>query len=447
MRLVARDALGQIGASAPIAMTLPERKFYNPVARAIIEQRKKLARDPDSKGDVADALRDLDAQPDAFDNNFTVFLSLNFAWRRLSEDAVGKDDITQIEQLLWDTALALEDGGTSLAMRELRDLQRQLEDALNRGAPPEEIERLMDRVQEAMNKYLQNLQQQLQQAMKNGMPVQRLSPNGLHLSQQDLNQMLNEARRMAQSGSRDSARQMLDRLQQLLEGLQAGIPMPNDRQSNQAQQMMNDLGRMMQRQQQLLEQSFKAQRGEQPGDQQGDQSGQSQPGDQPGQSADGSMQAAQQDQLRQDLGQLMRQYGNMVGDLPQGMGQAEQAMRRAVQALNKNNYGDASDAQNQVLSQLQQSMQSMQQALQRQAGMNHGPGQRDPMDPFGRSTNQDQDASGSDSTDTNSSGVKLGGEADMQRARQIFEELRDRRNDPDRSRQEKDYIDRLLKQF
>jgi uncharacterized protein (TIGR02302 family) len=442
MRLVARDALGQIGASAPVTMTLPERKFFNPIARAIIEQRKKLARDPDSKDQVAEALRDLDAQPDAFDNNITVFMALNFAFRRLTADSVSKEDLASIEQLMWDTALALEDGGVSLAMRELRDLQRQLEEALQRGAPQEEIERLMNQLQEAMNKYLQNLQQQLAEAMKNGMPMRQLSPNGLKLSQQDLNQMLNEARRMAQSGSRDNARQMLDRLQQMLENLQAGIPMQMNRQGNQAQQMMNDLGRMMQRQQKLLEDSHQAlmQRGQQPGD----QSGEGQSGDGQGQQSDGGLQAAQQDLLRQDLGQLMRQFGNMMGDLPQGMGQAEQSMRQAVQNLNKGQFGDASDAQNQALSQLQQSMQSMQQMLQRQAGASRGPGERDPMDPFGRVSPQ-QDSSGGNTTDTY--GVKVPDQSEMERARQIFEELRLRRNDPSRPRDERDYLDRLLKQF
>ena len=444
IRLVARDALGQIGASAPVTMTLPERKFFNPVARAIIEQRKKLARDPDSKDAVAEALRGIDAQPEAFDNNVAVFLALNFAWRRLTADSVSKEDLTSIEQLLWDTALALEDGGVSLAMRELRELQRQLEDALNRGAPQEEIERLMNQLQEAMNKYLQSMQQQLQQAMKNGMPLHQLTPNGLTLSQQDLNQMLNEARRMAQSGSRDSARQMLDRLQQMLENLQAGIPMPMGQQGNQAQQMMNNLGKMMQRQQQLLEQSFQLQRGQQPGNQQGQQQG-NQPGDQgQGQAGDGQLQAAQQDLLRQDLGQLMRQFGNMMGDLPQGMGQAEQSMRDAVKALNNGQFDGASDAQNQALSQLQQSMQSMQQMMQRQAGMNRGPGQRDPMDPFGRPASK-EDSAGGNTTDT--FGVKVPDQSEMERARQIFEELRERRNDPSRPREEKDYLDRLLKQF
>jgi len=425
IRLVARDAVGQIGASAPLTMTLPERKFYHPVARAIIEQRKKLARDPESKDAVAEALRGIDAQPEAFDGNVAVFLALNLAWRRLGAETVTKDDITKLEQLLWDTALSLEDGGVSLAMRELRDLQRQLEDALNRGASQEEIERLMNQVQEAMNKYLENMRQQLQEAMKNGMQMQRLSPNGLKLSQQDLNQMLNEARRMAQSGSRDSAKQMLKGLQQMLENLQAGIPPPMGQQGNQAQQMMNQLGHMMQKQDDLLQQSFQKQRqqGQQGDGQQGDQSG------------EGQMQAGQQEQLRQDLGKLMRDFSNMMGgDLPQGMGKAEQSMRGAVQSLNQGDF--------EALSQLQQSMQSMQQQLQ--AGANRGPGQRPPMDPFGRNAPHEE-TSGGNSANTNY--MKIPDQSQMERARQIFEELRQRRNDPGRPRDERDYLDRLLKQF
>jgi hypothetical protein len=431
MRLVARDDLGQIGASAPIPVTLPERKFFNPVARAIIEQRKKLVRNPDSKDSVAEALRGIDAQPEAFDGNIAVFLALNLAWRQLSNEEVSKSDIASVVQLLWDTALALEDGGTSIAMRELRELQRQLQEALNRGASQEEIEKLMNQLQEAMNKYLQSLQQAMQQAMKNGAPMQQISPNAMRLSQQDLNQMLNEARRMAQSGSRESAQQMLNRLQQMLENLQAGIPMPN-RQGNQAQQMLNDLGRMMQRQQDLLQQSFQLQRGQQSGQDSGNQSGA------------GQEQAGQQDLLRRDLGQLMRQFGNMTGDLPQGMGQAEQSMRQAVEALNGSDFDRATEAQNQALSQMQQGMQSMQQMLQRQAGASNGPGQRDKMDPFGRTTTN-QDGNGPNASDT-SKGPDLSGNG-LDRARDLFEELRQRRNDPSRPREELDYLDRLLKQF
>ena len=147
--------------------------------------------------------------------------------------------------------------------------------------------------------------------------------------------------------------------------------------------------------------------------------------------------------LRQDFGQMMRDFGNMMGDMPQSMGQAEQSMRRAVDALNKGDFEGAGEAQNQALSQMQQSMQQMQQQMQ-QAGMNRGPGQRDPMDPFGRTTPREDSAGGNS---VNTTGVKVPDQSEMERARQIFEELRDRRNDPARPRDERDYLDRLLKQF
>jgi hypothetical protein len=66
------------------------------------------------------------------------------------------------------------------------------------------------------------------------------------------------------------------------------------------------------------------------------------------------------------------------------------------------------------------------------------------MDPFGRAAPGSED-SGSNATETN--GVKVPDQDAMQRSRQIFEELRQRRNDPSRPKLERDYIDRLLRHF
>jgi hypothetical protein len=255
--------------------------------------------------------------------------------------------------------------------------------------------------------------------------------------------MLNDARRMAESGSRESARQMLDRLQQMLENLQAGVPTQMSKEGSQAQEMMNDLGRMMQRQQELLQQSFQQQRGQQSGNQSGQQSGEGQPGQGDGSATMGSGNGAGQEQLRQDFGSLMRRFSNMMGDLPQGMGQAEQSMREAVDALRKPDFNGAADAQNQALKQMQQSLQSMKDMMQRQAGTSQGPGQRDKMDPFGRPNGEDEQGGNTVQTE----GVKIPTEGDLQRARQIFDELRQRRNDPNRPKDEREYLDRLLKQF
>jgi methyl-accepting chemotaxis protein len=133
----------------------------------------------------------------------------------------------------------------------------------------------------------------------------------------------------------------------------------------------------------------------------------------------------------------------MMGDLPQGMGQAEQSMREAVDALHKPDFNGAADAQNQALKQMQQSMQSMKDMIQRQAGNSQGPGQRDKMDPFGRSNGEEE--SGGNIPDTQ--GPQIPKESELQRARQIFEELRQRQTDPNRPKDEREYLDRLLKQF
>jgi uncharacterized protein (TIGR02302 family) len=445
LRAVARDALGQIGASAPVAMTLPERKFYNPVARAIIEQRKQLAKESGANAlPVARRLVQLMTQPDAFDGNVTTFLALDFMVKRLTSGPMDKDGLANVMQLMWDTALALEDGGVSMAMRELRRLQHELEDALARGASEEEIERLMNELQQAMNEYLRQMQEQLAQAMQKGMPMGQLNPNALQLSQQDLNEMLNQARRMAQNGARDSAQQMLQQLQNMLENLQMGMPMQGQGGNGEAQRMLNDLGKIMKGQQELLQDTFRRQRGQQPGDQSGEGMGEGQ-GQGNGQGQPNGNGAGAQEQLRQQLGELMRRFGNATGDIPQGLGQAEQFMRGATDALRGDDLDNAAQAQNDALEQLQQGLQQMNQAMRQQMGAQRGPGQRDPMDPFGRSTNED-DGPGDAFAREGKDSVPMDGN-EMDRSRQIFEELRERRNQPDRPKIERDYLDRLLRQF
>jgi hypothetical protein len=78
-------------------------------------------------------------------------------------------------------------------------------------------------------------------------------------------------------------------------------------------------------------------------------------------------------------------------------------------------------------------------------GAQRGPGQRDPMDPFGRALNDDEGPGGDALSRESQDAVPMG--QDIDRSRQIFEELRTRRNQPDRPKIERDYLDRLLRQF
>jgi uncharacterized protein (TIGR02302 family) len=465
IRLVAVDALGQTGESEPVRMVLPERTFRHPVARAIIDQRKELAKDPGSAEAVAEILGDLNQRPALYRDDVAVYLALRLTQQRLRRGH-DNDTIAAVQQLLWDTALRIEDGHMSMAERDLRRLQQELQEALAKGAPDAEIERLMQELREALDRYMQALAQELQQHPDEA--ATPIDPSKV-ITPRDLQRMLDRAREMARSGARDQARELLSQLQNMLENLRAARPGQQQQSGNEAQKMMRGMQELMQRQQQLLDRSFRAQRQQgqqnrngQPGQQQGQQSGR-QPGQQPGQQpgdeqADsgeaGEMgdAAGQQEGLRRMLGEMMRRLGDGMGDIPAPFGRAERAMRDATGALQRSRPGDAIGPQTEALDQLQQAARDFAQELQRRLGNQWGdpngdevgatdrdPRDRVERDPFGRPL--------SNSGTYDQGDVKIPDDSILQKSRQILDELRRRAGERSRPQIELDYIERLLRRF
>jgi uncharacterized protein (TIGR02302 family) len=444
IHLEAADALGQKGDSDTLRITLPERVFHNPVARAIIEQRKQLTLDPSQREVVAETLSDLSLRPHLFGDDIVAFMALRSAQARLILDRTPQA-IPSVQQLLWETAVRIEDGRTPLVQRDLRDAMKALQDALARNAPDSEIERLMNELKQAMDRYMQALAQNAQQ--QPNQDQQPIDPSRM-LSAQDLQRMLDRARELARTGSRDAARDLLSQLQEMLENLR--MARPGQMQGGQAQ-AMRQMQDMMQRQQQLLDRSFRQSR---QGGQQGQQSqmgrnGKAQPGGQ-----DGDM-AGDQEALRRELGEMMRQLGEQSGEIPQSLGRAERAMRGAEGALQQGQPGQAIGPQSEALDQLQQAARSMAEQMMGQSGNGQPdgsePGNREgtrqaQRDPFGRFNADDHANSGVD----DGGRLRLGGPDNnyaVEKAKSILDELRRRAGERDRPEIEREYIDRLLKQF
>jgi uncharacterized protein (TIGR02302 family) len=454
MRLEAVDGIGQRGQSEPQELVLPQRAFQHPVARALIEQRRRLAAEPKQREDVIAALDNLSRAPQLFQNDAAVYLALRSATMRLVLDQDGKA-VDEVLGLLWDTALHLEDGGVSLAERNLRDLQQALKDALARNAPDQELERLMSELQRAMNEYLDALLRQAQaQQQANAQQQQQLmpDPNAIQVQRQDLQKMLDMMREMIRTGAREAAQQMLAQLQDLLENLQVA----QNGQMQQGQQMMSQLQQMIQRQQDLLDRTFgmSRQRGQQGmQDQPGQRGQQGQEGDQQGQMGEmqpgggqlGQM-AGDQEALRRALGELMRALGEAGVQIPRSLGEAELSMRAARDALQQAQPDQAVDPQAQAVDQLRQGGQAMMQEMQRMYGQGQGqmPGQQ-----FGQAPN-DRDPLGRSMY--NQGGADLWGEhvpsqLDLGKARAILEELQRRASQRQRPPDELDYLQRLLRRF
>src|SRR5262249_39913720 len=225
-------------------------------------------------------------------------------------------------------------------------------------------------------------------------------------------------------------------------------------------QMMRGLHELMQRQQQLLDRSFRAQRqqgqpdrnGQQQRGQQNGQPGGEDDSGQMGQMGEMGDAAGQQEGLRRMLGEMMRRLGDGMGDIPDPFGRAERAMRDAAGALQKGQPGEAIGPQTEALDQLQQAARDFAKQMQKQRGNGWGepsedevgatdrqPRDRSERDPFGRPLSSNGTYDQSD--------VKIPDQGTLQKSREILDELRRRAGDRSRPTIELDYIERLLRRF
>ena len=445
MTLTARDEAGNEGRSQAYELQLPQRIFVKPLARALIEQRRILALDAESKPLVLTALDALAIAPERFTPESGVYLGLRSIYHDL-EHAKRDDELREVVARLWDMAVQLEDGNVSQAEQALRQAQEALRQALERGASDEEIKKLMEQLRAAMDKFLQALAEEMR---KNPQQLSRpLDRNTRTLSQQDLKSMLDRLENLARSGNKDAARRLLEELQSMLENLQMARPGANgDDGDDDMMSALDELGDMIRKQQQLRDKTFR----------QGQDNRRDRQRGQPGQS-DRQMGDLRQDQqgLRDRLNKLLEQLrqrglgqpgqqgeGNEMGQL----GDAGEAMGQAEGQLGEGDTDSAVDSQGRALDAMRKGAQGLAQSMQQQ-GMGPGPNGRpgrgqaraqQDTDPLGRPM-RGRDY-GDDLT------VKVPGEIDAQRARRILEELRRRFGEGFRPQLELDYIERLLKDF
>ena len=372
---------------------------------------------------MAETVSGLALNPKLYNGDIVVFLGLRTAsdWLRLDR---GGDVPQVVAQLLWDIAVRVEDGNDLSSQNDLRQSMQALQDALAQNAPEARIEQLMQDLQKQIDGYLQALSGQTKSPGPNGNEAN----SSQALTGKDFQAALDRARELAQAGARDQARNLLARLQDLLENLRASNPMDMHSPRAKSLDAMQDL---MRRQQQLLDRSFRQSR---------EPDGSKSAGD-----------AGRQEDLRRALGQAAQRLGEQGGEIPQAMTRADRAMRNAVEALRQDKPGQAVGSQTEALDALQQAARALAQQMANgydpsafgDPGGGGGPA-RAPRDPFGRLDTGDGEGGG------DGGALRLGKSANddaIEKARAILGELRKRAGEQQRPALERDYIDRLLKEF
>ena len=433
--LEAVDERGQTGRSAPQTTILPERQFRDPIARAVIAQRKRLVTEPANRADIANAVLTLAARPQHYGHDVVVFLALKSSATRLLLQEKGTADRSVVD-LLWDTALRIEEGDVATALRQLRDLERQLQDALANDASSSQIEQLMDQLEQAVERYLEAM-------ARNGPEQTEAGPPQDRFNQSDLHDMIDQIRDTARGGAREQAREMLSRLQEMMENLQAGSTQMS-RQQSAIRDMMNQLGAMGRAQQELMDRTYRRQQSPENGGDEGRNAGPS-TGRGATEPLSSEALARIQEALRRQLGDYMRRLSENFDRIPAPFGQAERQMKRAVDALEQGQPGGAIDPQAAALDALREGAGDLADLLSERfgAGQNVVEGMRpgeglgqDPLHPRRQGVGYFNDED-----------IDIPTDSDVNKTRKIIDELRRRSGDQRRPRLEREYIDRLLRRF
>ena len=442
MTLTARDIAGEEGASEPTELTLPQRRFDNPLARALVEQRRDLVLDPDrDRPRVATALEAMLIAPEVFATPPGVYLGLRAAQARLA-DARSDQDLMGVADFLWSMALRIEDGDASQAERDLRAAEQKLREALDRGASDAEIRDLMKELRAAAEKFTREL------AERAGEPA-----DSQNMTSQDLNNLLDRMEDTARTGDRAQAQAMLDQLQNMFENMKSARKGSSPAEREMRRQM-GELDKLTRDQQALRDETFRRDQREQrsraaPDGQQPPQAGapddnaDAAPNDRDG---DPTLLDQRQQALRERLGALRERMKGLGLKPEKGFGDAEGAMGEAEGDLRPggNGKGPAVGAQGRALEALREGAQGLQKQMQ---GEGEGESGFEATEKPGAAGRQGRDPLGRDRDGAKgvAEGRLNGGPGAAQRARQVLEELRRRLADPNRPEEERDYFERLLK--
>ena len=469
MVFAAVDAGGNEGTSAPYEVTLHGKRFFDPLANALIEMRRDILWNRVNAPRAVELLKAVTNRPEGFIRHDRAFLHLRVLMRDLEakEAALSTEDRDAIAEKLWKIALMVEEGNLQSALERLQRAQDRLQEAIENGASPEEVDQLMKEMQQALNEYMRELAEESQR--NPGDQQQQQMMQGQMMSGDQLQEMLDRLQELMEQGKTAEAAELMEQLRQLMENMQV---VQGQGQGQGQDGPMGELGETLRDQQELSDDAFRdlqgvPRNGEQQG--QGQEPGQDQgQGQEPGQDGQGQGQDQQQGEgqggnddrslterqreLRERLDQL--QQGQLPGDGTElgeegrrNLDRAGRAMEEAEDALRDGDLDGALDRQAEAMEALRDGMRQFGEAMADQQRENRDGqggerelGSADPQgtDPLGRRPGET---------------ARIGSDENMvqndpdQRAQELLDEIRRRSGELARPSEELDYLKRLLQMF
>lgn len=400
----------------------------------------------------------LDAVSDAPHGYFddpVVWMGLRTALQQVRR-AREREALGHLDEDLWQIALRAELGSLADAEEALRAAEQALMDALARGADPIELSALFDAFERAVQVYMQALAREAAEA---GRFAEGGAGGMSGMDSDGLQALMDAIREAAELGDETGSRRALAQLTEMLRNMQITLSQGGRGQGEDSamaralREALEELSEAIGEQRALTEDTFNRDRESGDRDRQSGGGGAPRPPGaetMPGDEESGEGQGGEREEDGQgagagfdDLAERQRALQerldaaeDALAGVPTGdeardaLEAARRAMEGAERALAEGDGPGALSQQDEALRALREASREAAEALEREAA-----GDAEGSDPLGRG------AAGAEGETT------VPSEAERQRARDILEELRRRAAERGRSREELDYIDRLLERF
>ncbi|MEP3655262.1 MAG: DUF4175 family protein [Litorimonas sp.] len=411
-----------------------------------------------------------------------VYMGLRHA-RSQMRHAESLVELQGLPEDLWRIALRAEFGILGSALEEMREAEAALREGIARRASKREVDTLFERYNLAVDAYTEELRRK---AQEEGNVSEGGSGGGGQQSGSldEIQELLKAIEEANAAGDTEGARKALARLAEVLENMQiqlsqgggggsGGEPSGGDM-SEEEKQQLEDLADLTGKQRDLQDETEQAERNDQseeeldpqelarrqaelrdlldnlgdtlPTEGEGEQSESGENGEgEPGNGQDGAQSGedgtdpgagtepgAEPGQGTEPGEAGSGGSGNLQEQFSEGIGAAEEAMRRSEEALQQGNHAGAGEAQQDAIRALREAGEALAEAV------SEGQAEENGNDPLGRS--DDGFDSGNDTAD-------IDDRDNATRSRELLEELRRRAAEQQREAEEREYLERLLDRF
>ena len=260
--LTALDAAEQQAQTAPMQMILPGRRFFDPTAAAVIEMRRDILWSRSNTKRTVQVLRAVSYLPQEAFRSETTGLRLRKLIGRmevLARFGLDEENQNMLAQELWDLALELEEGDLDDARERMKRAQERLNEAMKNGASDEEIAELMQELRRATEEYMQQLQREQAERQDDDQQQQSQQQQGenMQMTQDDLQRMMDRIQELMEQGRMAEAEQALKELQEMMENMQVTQGQQGQGGQSPGEQAMEGLAETLREQQGLSDQAFR----------------------------------------------------------------------------------------------------------------------------------------------------------------------------------------------